>query len=228
VVREIDDGDVVTIKPWQHGNFSINGVAIKGRKQWSASEPAWKNEVVYYNTKHTPLSRTFKTIIIHHTDNSDSIKTVENSAKGKGYAAIGYHFFIDKKGVVYEGRPLEIMGSHAGVGSQPGVLFDPDWASIGVVVQGDYHHKDDRAPFNLFSEDVPKKQLQSLEKLIVALKKTYPIQRLLMHREVERKGKSTVCPGDHMVPHIKKIRQKLGISGPKLVLDWADGNGPRI
>lgn len=54
----------------------------------------------------------------------------------KGYAALGYHFFINADGSVYEGRPLEIMGSHAGRGKQAGALNDPDWGSVGIVLQG--------------------------------------------------------------------------------------------
>lgn len=203
------DQDVVTIKPWQHNLLSFDSVIVKGRKSWGAKEPIWKNEVIYYNVKAYPLNIILDRIVVHHTNNSDSISVNENKQQGRGYAALGYHFFIDSKGDIYEGRPLEVMGSHAGTGKVSGPLNDPDWGAIGIVLQGDYHHADDW----FFSTSAPKKQLEALEKLIVALKSKYAIQRLLMHRETIRGGKATVCPGDHLVPKIEDLRKKLKMQG---------------
>jgi hypothetical protein len=201
---------VVTRTPWEHKSLTVGGLTIKGRKDWGASEPTWKNEVIYYNTAAYPLASMLKRVIVHHTDNEDSIKEVESTQKGKGYAAIGYHFFIDQKGTIYEGRPLEIMGSNAGEGTVSGPTNDPDWGAIGITLQGDYHNADNW----VFSDEAPKAQLQSLEDLVVALRKDYPIDKLLMHREVTRGGKPTVCPGDAMVPHVESLRTKLRMSGP--------------
>ena len=201
---------VVSRTPWEHKTLTIGSLTIKGRQGWGASEPTWKNEVIYYNIAAYPLTSMLKAVIVHHTDNEDSIKEVESTQKGKGYAAIGYHFFIDQKGTIHEGRPLEIMGSNAGEGTVSGPTNDPDWGAIGITLQGDYHNADNW----VFSDDAPKAQLQSLEDLVVALRKDYPIDKLLMHREVTRGGKPTVCPGDAMVPHVKSLRTKLGLSGP--------------
>ncbi|MEO1459167.1 MAG: peptidoglycan recognition family protein [Pseudomonadota bacterium] len=82
-------------------------------------------------------------IVVHHTNNDKTVLENEEKQKGRGYAALGYHFFIAKDGKIYEGRPLEVMGSHAGSGKTPGPTNDPDWGSIGIVLQGDYHHDDD-------------------------------------------------------------------------------------
>lgn len=200
---------VVTTTPWEHISFTIGSLSIKGRKSWGASKPIWKNEVIYYNTTSFPLAATLNRIVVHHTNNSNSVAANEKKQQGRGYAALGYHFFIDKNGDIYEGRPLEVMGSHAGTGIISGPLNDPDWGSIGIVLQGDYHHDDDW----VWSDDAPNKQLESLEKLIVALKNKYSINRLLMHREVARKGAATVCPGDHIVPKIVSLRKKLNMKG---------------
>lgn len=209
-----DDGAtariVVTRAPWTHQSLTIGGLSIRTRKAWGAKDPEWKNEVIYYNTFRAPLTETLRTIIIHHTDNDDAIAAVEAKQKSKGYAALGYHFFVDQQGVVFEGRPLEVMGSNAGEGEKSGPTNDPDWGAIGIVVQGDYHHADDW----FSSSTATKKQLQGLETLVVALKREYPIERLLMHREIKRKGETTVCPGDAMVPHVEELRKKLGIPGP--------------
>ncbi len=194
---------------WKRPSFGVGGVNVKGRASWGATEPRWNNEVVYYNTARLPLMMLLNKIVIHHTNNSDSIAENEKKQKNRGYAVLGYHFFIGKDGQVYEGRPIEVMGSHAGIGKKTGVLNDPDWGAIGIVLQGDFHHADDW----FWSSSTTKKQLATLEKLIVGLKGKYLTGKLLMHREVSRSGKSTVCPGDHLVPIVEKLRRKLGMAG---------------
>jgi N-acetyl-anhydromuramyl-L-alanine amidase AmpD len=201
---------VVSMAPWRHGALNIGKLSVKGRTQWGGGEPIWKNELVYYNKVAYPLENTFKTIIIHHTNNTDSIDSVEKKQQSKGYAAIGYAFFIDQSGVIYEGRPLEVMGSNAGQGLSSGPLNDPDWGSVGIALQGDFEHE----TFDFNDDDVTTKQLQALEDLVVALRGKYGINKLIMHREVKRKGKATVCPGSHLVPHVEALRKKIGISGP--------------
>ncbi|MCA9711968.1 MAG: N-acetylmuramoyl-L-alanine amidase, partial [Myxococcales bacterium] len=126
---------VVNMAPWEHDRFWIGNVQITGRKAWGAREPVWRNEVVYYNTLEASLATILERIIVHHTNNSSSIQSNESKQQSRGYAALGYHFFIDGGGRVYEGRPLEVMGSHAGVGRSSGPLNDPDRGSIGIVLQ---------------------------------------------------------------------------------------------
>ncbi|VAW69851.1 hypothetical protein MNBD_GAMMA09-2500 [hydrothermal vent metagenome] len=206
--RKICSG-VVNMTPWHHASLNYGNVNIKVRKAWNAPEPIWRNEVIYYNTVVLSLVSILNKIVIHHTNNSKSILYNEKKQQSRGYAALGYHFFIDQKGTVYEGRPLEVMGSHAGTGVSSGPLNDPDWGAIGIVLQGDFHHKDDW----FSSTNATNNQLIILEKLIVQLKCKYCINQLLMHREVIRSGKPTVCPGDHLVPIIQKLRMKLKMKG---------------
>lgn len=201
---------VVTMDPWRHGRFSVGTVPVVGRSAWGASDPVWRNEVVYYNTLEQPLVGTLDRIVVHHTNNSKTIQGNESGQQSRGYAALGYHFFIDGSGLVYEGRPLEVMGSHAGVGQQAGPLHDPDWGAIGIVLQGDYHHADDW----VWSSRAPQVQLATLESLVQALRASYSIEQLLMHREVSRAGEETVCPGDHMAGHVAAMRARLGMRGP--------------
>jgi hypothetical protein len=202
--------DVVTWAPWKHTNLSIGGVRVQTRTEWAAGDPIWANEVVYYNTAYS-LASIYSTIVIHHTNNSDSIRTNEQREQGRKFAAIGYHFFIDKQGTVFEGRPLEVMGSHAGTGLTAGPLSDPDWGAVGIVLQGDYHHADDR----LYSEDPPAAQLNKLKELLIALRSQLSgIRTLLMHKEVSRGGPATVCPGDALYGPIEALRKELGFGGP--------------
>ncbi len=205
--------NTVIMAPWERTTFSVRGVAINGRKSWNAPYPIWKNEVIYYNTSMFSLMQTYTNIVVHHTNNSDSIAYNEKKQQGKRYAALGYHFFIDQKGDVYEGRPIEVMGSHAGAGLVSGVLADPDWGSIGIVLQGDYHNADNW--FFQNNANTPKVQFEKLEELILALSNKYVIHQLLMHKEVIRKGKPTVCPGDHLASRVKALREKLQMRGAK-------------
>lgn len=218
---------VISIEPWHHGNFKLGNQNIIGRKAWGAKDPIWQREITYYNTDKQPLNEYLNTIVIHHTNNTKDIAKVEHD---QGFAAVGYHFFMNQQGKVYEGRPLEIMGSHAGLNKHDirGVLADPDWGSIGIVLQGDYHCAD---AWLLSSKQHCENQLNStleiqlpaLKELILTLKAQFEIKTLLNHNEVERKGKRpwydmlsvskklepTVCPGDLVSNEIIKLRKTL-------------------
>ncbi len=199
---------VVSIEPWQHTSMTIGKTQVAGRKAWGASNPIWENEVIYYNTEKKSLKSYLNSVVIHHTNNSYDIRSNEAKHKSQGYAALGYHFFIFGNGRIFEGRPLEVMGSHAGVGKKKGALADPDWGKIGIVLQGDYHVKDNW--FEWASEtSFPEKQKNALVELLEGLQKKYLVNKVLMHKEIDRGGKGTVCPGDYLYEPIEDIRQKL-------------------
>ncbi len=40
------------------------------------------------------------------------IKELQQKEQDDGYADIPYHFAIDSKGNIYEGRPIGVKGSH--------------------------------------------------------------------------------------------------------------------
>lgn len=203
---------VVKSDVWQRGRFWIGNLPIVGRGAWRSYHPVWAYEVVYYNTERTSLSTTLNTIVVHHTDNNFSVHTNEVRQIGsrERYAALAYHFYIDPKGVIYEGRPLEVMGSHAGSIKGSGVLGDPDWGKIGIVLQGDYHYVDDR----FTHDEVPQVQVDAAERLIRELMKIYAIQAMELHREVRRDGQPKECPGDQLVPVFEKMRARLGLRKP--------------
>jgi len=199
---------IITREPWTHTNVSIGAIRIQTRREWGAREPLWVNEIIYYNTV-WPLATTYSNVVIHHTNNSESIVVNEGRERARGFAAIGYHFFIDQQGNILEGRPLEVMGSHAGTGLTSGPLNDPDWGSIGIVLQGDYHHGDDL----LISDTAPQGQLQALRGLVTGLRSRYSgVRALLMHKEVVRGGVATVCPGDSLYEPISKMRKEMGLA----------------
>ena len=230
--KTTNTGGVVSMEPFQRTDFQIGDVAVAGRASWNALEPKWDRVLTYYNTITSPLPERLNHIIVHHTANDGTINEVQDQqtqtslasqmeAFLKGligdrpgrFADIAYHFFIDKDGKVFEGRPLEVMGSHSGEGPVAGPGSDPDFGSIGIVLQGSYDNARPTA-----------KALKSLRELVEGLKKKFGVERLLMHREIPldprtgtnipiRKGKATVCPGSNLVGPIRILRKELGLKG---------------
>lgn len=202
-----DASGIVSIDPWRHTNVTIGSLRIKTRTEWGASDPVWANEVTYYNTTTYPLQKLMKTIVIHHTANNKSIKDNEVKEIGeKKFAAIGYHFFIEKDGTILEGRPLEVMGSNAGEGLRKGKLNDPDFGSIGIVLRGDY------LDIPAVTSDPPAAQLESLTNLVIALRNRFPaIRSVLKHNEVIRGKDPTRCPGGRMNGRVDELKKQIGL-----------------
>lgn len=101
--------------------------------------------------------RTINEIILHcsASDNPrhDNIATIKDwHVNGNGWSDIGYHFFIDKKGQIHEGRPLSKKGAHCkGHNSK----------SIGICLSG----------LNDFTDE----QFESLKILVMDLMFVYGI-----------------------------------------------------
>lgn len=74
-----------------------------------------------------------KYIIIHHTAviTPHTIQDIHKWHLKKGWAGIGYHYFIDKKGKVFIGRPVDTIGAHAKEGGY-------NRNSIAICFEGDF------------------------------------------------------------------------------------------
>jgi outer membrane protein OmpA-like peptidoglycan-associated protein len=208
---------VVAVEPWDRGDFNLGALTIKGRRSWAASvQPIWSREVIYYNWRLKPLVGTFFEISIHHTSNHEDLKENEHRQQTRSsdpFAAIGYHFAIDQNGTIFQGRPLEVMGSDNGAGLTPGPENDPDWGSIAIVLLANFE------PGFFSKGDTPSAaMLKSLEDLVVYLKDTYHISILSKHKELNaiRKPPVTVCPGANMDKPIDDLRKKLGMTARPL------------
>lgn len=73
-------------------------------------------------------------IILHHTEVSTphTVQDVHKWHQKKQWAGIGYHFFIDKNGEIYTGRPLNAVGAHT---------LGHNKNSIGVCFEGDFNRE---------------------------------------------------------------------------------------
>ena len=121
------------------------------------------------------ISRLKTTRIIYHhigTVARQTVEVIHNFHKNiRGWAGNAYHFYIRRNGDIWEGRPLETQGAHAG-----GANFD----SIGVAFEG-----------NLETEQLTQEQINSGLWLQAHLIEIYGPLEVLQHRDVG----ATACAG---------------------------------
>lgn len=128
-----------------------------------------------FNEELKPLQNP-KRIIIHHTHNPNlTVKSTHDlHIERFKWAGIGYNYFIEKDGKVFEGRGMYV-GAHA-----KGYNAD----SIGIALAGN------------FDENLPtKEQMNSLVQIVLDFMTVYDIEpsRVIGHREIE--GVEKTCPG---------------------------------
>ncbi|MDR2572088.1 MAG: peptidoglycan recognition protein family protein [Oscillospiraceae bacterium] len=118
---------------------------------------------------------TKNTIVFHHTANNRSVKSIDNShnSRRQPFDGIGYHFIIDAKGNIYEGRPLEMKGAH----------IMPNTGRIGIALIGNFEKSNPTTA-----------QMQSTLLLTGILTTYYTIDNIGGHRDL---ATGTVCPGDN-------------------------------
>jgi hypothetical protein len=134
----------------------INGRQLRYAKYYSKPTRI----VVHHTATTSPLGTTaevqdyLQRLLLYHT-NPDS--------PGVYYGDISYHYLVDKKGNIYEGRKggPEVVGAHV-EGANTG--------SIGIAVIGDYQGSEERAADQLSQES-----LDSLQSLIFNLSVDYDI-----------------------------------------------------
>lgn len=115
-------------------------------------------------------------IVWHHAAGSGlTAEDVHREHIARGWAGIGYHWYVRRDGSVHRGRPEWAIGAHA-EGANTG---------IGVCAEGNYD----------VQADMPQAQLSALRALARELSRRYPRAQHIRHRDV--KGSSTACPGRH-------------------------------
>lgn len=126
-------------------------------------------------------------IIVHHegstTAAGSSALAIHRYHRSLGWAAVGYHFIIERDGTVNEGRPLWAIGAHT-------KGFNDD--SWGVCLVG-----------NLDMEPPTPEQVQSLTTLLQWLKSQQPNIGVIGHGELM----ATDCPGKYL--NLAAIRANL-------------------
>ena len=114
-------------------------------------------------------------IVLHHSGVTvpQTVETIHEYHKSKGWAGIGYHYYVRKDGSIYKGRPEEYAGAHC-----PGV----NTSSIGICAEGDFNQ-----------EEMSAEQENSIIELVAYVKEEHDIEYVKGHREIL----ATSCPGDN-------------------------------
>ena len=125
--------------------------------------------------------RTIKEIIVHCTATPEgrieTVQSIRNMHKAKGWSDIGYHYLIGLNGECWEGRNVNLIGAHCeGHNSN----------SIGVCYVGGVDKK-------MQAKDTrTEKQKDALVALLKDLRKLYPKAKIYGHHDFN-KGKSCPC-----------------------------------
>lgn len=109
---------------------------------------------------------------------ADRIELYRSGHRAKGWGDIGYHFVIDRAGLVWEGRELRWQGAH---------VKDRNEGNVGILVMGNFE----------IQQPTPA-QLTSLRNHLRAVCAYFsvPWTRVFSHREWP--GAQTLCPGEHL------------------------------
>lgn len=146
-------------------------------------------------------------IIFHHCAGNLTAKQVHEEHLRKGWAGIGYHFYIDKDGTVHKGRDIGTVGAHT-IG-----LNDK---SIAICFQGNFEN-----------EYPTEKQYTSAIALVIEISKKYGELTCKCHRDFN----ATACPGkffnlDVVMKGVNKVDKYDGVAkAHKEACEWAVNNG---
>lgn len=129
-----------------------------------------------------PIPRTFRDrIIIHHSGSRkfNTARTIDRWHRARGFREIGYHFFIQRDGLMIEGRGINLSGAHTR-GHNRG--------TIGICVDGNFSREDPNHPLE--------PRILSVGLLVATLMGQIPDPngcgvQVLGHRELA----ATECPG---------------------------------
>lgn len=225
------DSELVIIDPGEPSTEATSGLApgsavaavqqpyIYTRAQWGADE-SWRDP-------DGPTYAEVKAAFVHHTVGTndysqDQVPGIlqgiyDYHVHGRGWADVGYNFFVDRFGRTWEGRyggiDLPVQGAHA-----VGVNDD----AFGVAVLGNYHPDNDPPPGTPpAATSVPNAVTNALVALISWKAEVHgfnPAGTSVLdgvsypgvngHRDAE--GNSTECPGDVLYAKLPEIRKAAG------------------
>lgn len=164
------------VKAFQKSN-GLKQDGIVGDKTWEAlPKPNYGFGGILKQSK-----RTIKEIIVHCTATPEgrieTVQSISNMHKAKGWSDIGYHYIIGLNGECWEGRNVNLIGAHCeGHNSN----------SIGVCYVGGVDKK-------MQAKDTrTEKQKDALVALLKDLSKLYPKAKIYGHHDFN-KGKSCPC-----------------------------------
>lgn len=141
-------------------------------------------------------------IVIHHTRVSghSSVQEVHQwhlnrRSAGKPWAGIGYHYYIDREGEVFDGRPVDSVGAHAADETHN---YNP--VSVGVCFDGDFN-----------KQKITDRQLNASVMLISLLSLAYGDIPLRKHESLipGRCCPGSLFPFDRLVREVEACKRQL-------------------
>jgi hypothetical protein len=182
----------------------IDRPTITTRAEWGAREPdhAAANESGFYDLSNPEgwreyegdLRDIYRTVVVHHsviyeTDDPATMREIQDQHMDmRGWADVGYHFGVGKTGQVFEGRDLQVRGTH---------VEHFNTGSVGVVFFGDFD-----------VETPPAVQIEQGRRLIDWLALRLSLTHLAGHREF---NDFTDCPGDTMLVYLEGFALSAGL-----------------
>ena len=136
--------------------------------------------------------RKISKIYVHHSalPIDKSLSEIRKLHLARGFEDVGYHFIIDGKGEILQGRPIEEMGAH---------VKRDNVESVGICVCGN------------FEEEQPLlSQIDALGKLISSLCQRFGKLQILGHRDYSESD--TLCPGRYLYQLLPELRSKIEVS----------------
>ena len=125
--------------------------------------------------------RTINLIVVHcsatRVNQNFSIEDLEACHKARGFAEIGYRYYITKDGTLYPGRHEDKVGAHARHYNQH---------SIGICYEGGLDKNGHPADTRTEAQKI------TLEELLYSLALDYPDATILGHRDLP--GVKKECP----------------------------------
>ena len=179
--------------------------AIVSRDAWGALPPdhTAANENGFYDPTSNPygwraypppLADVYTTVIIHHAafyqvDDLTTVREIDRLHRAdRGWADIAYHFLIGRGGTIYEGRPLNVRGTHT-EGYNTG--------TVGVCLLGNY-----------MTEYPTEETIRATLALVQWLGAELGLTHLAGHDDF---NPTTECPGTNLIPYLDVLASAAGL-----------------
>jgi hypothetical protein len=179
---------------------------IVARAAWGALPPdhTAPNENGFYDPETNPegwraylppLDGVYTTVVIHHAafNEANDLATLREIDRlhrdDRGWADIAYHYLIGKDGAIYEGRSINVRGTHT-AGYNTG--------TVGVCLLG-----------NFMTEYPTEAALRATLDLLVWLAADLGLTHLAGHREF---NPDTECPGTFLFPYLDVFAAAAGLA----------------
>ncbi len=172
--------------------------AMVRREAWGALEPNHdaRAERGFYSDANPngwrvyegELAEIYRTVVIHHTAfyEGTDLRTLAEAQRlhreDRGWADVAYHYFVGRSGLLYEGRALNVRGSHVG-GYNTG--------SLGVCLLG-----------NFVEQEPTDAQILSTQRLLRWATERLALTHIAAHQAF---NPGTECPGTTLLPYIPQF-----------------------